>query len=121
MCGSNSFFFLVLCGLLFLLLGFLVWLEARDPASRGRHADLRDECMTATPRPLGSLQTYPCRSAAGFQFWVPESPNSSIPVCSRCHLSVSELGLNGSDGPPACRDCSADGSRSATTKEPTND
>lgn len=105
MCASNSVFFLILCGMLFVLLGVLAWLDSRDPAGRGRHADLRDECMTATPPALGSRQTDQIRSSVGAHFWVSQSPNTSVAVCSRCQLPASQLDRHIVTGAPACGDC----------------
>lgn len=34
MCGSNTIFFLVLCGMLFVLLGFLVWIASKDDLAK---------------------------------------------------------------------------------------
>lgn len=38
MCGSNTLFFLILCGMLFILLGFLAWLASKDGSRGHSHA-----------------------------------------------------------------------------------
>lgn len=76
MCGNNTVFFLLLCGMLFLLLGFLAWLASKDGSCGSRHkAQTKD---APTHYVTGELR--------------PDGTSEAVPVYARC---AKEVGSNG--------------------------